>query len=44
MTELKKIVEDMESVFAQSHYPGDFLSDYDQMECLASHTGREGAL
>ena len=41
MTELKKIVADMESVFAQSHYPADFLSQYDQMECLASHTGRE---
>ena len=41
MNELKRIVADMESVFAQSSYPGDFLADYDQMECLASHTGRE---
>ena len=41
MNELKRIVEDMESVFAQSGYPEDFLAAYDQMECLASHTGRE---
>jgi len=41
MNELKRIVADMESVFAQSNYPQDFLSAYDQMECLASHTGRE---
>ncbi len=41
MNELKRIVEDMESVFAQSSYPRDFLADYDQMECLASHAGRE---
>ncbi len=41
MNELKQIVADMESVFAQSSYPKDFLAAYDQMECLASHTGRE---
>ena len=41
MNELKKIVADMESVFAESGYPRDFLEAYDQMECLASHTGRE---
>ena len=41
MNELKKIVADMESVFAESSYPRDFLDAYDQMECLASHTGRE---
>ena len=41
MNELKRIVEDMQSVFAQSSYPEDFLAAYDQMECLASHTGRE---
>lgn len=41
MNELKRIVEDMESVFADSTYPKDFLAAYDQMECLASHTGRE---
>ena len=41
MKELKRIVADMESVFAQSSYPQDFLAAYDQMECLASHKGRE---
>ncbi|MBQ6527554.1 MAG: protein kinase, partial [Clostridia bacterium] len=41
MKELKRIVADMESVFAESNYPEDFLSAYDQMECLTSHTGRE---
>ena len=41
MNELKRIVADMESVFAESSYPKDFLAAYDQMECLASHTGRE---
>lgn len=41
MKELKHIVADMESVFAQSSYPQDFLAAYDQMECLASHKGRE---
>ena len=41
MNELKRIVADMESVFAESGYPEDFLAAYDQMECLASHTGRE---
>ena len=41
MNELKRIVADMESVFAESGYPSDFLAAYDQMECLASHTGRE---
>lgn len=41
MNELKRIVADMETVFAESSYPTDFLAAYDQMECLASHTGRE---
>ena len=41
MKELKRIVEDMQSVFAESHYPQGFLDAYDQMECLASHNGRE---
>ena len=41
MNELKRIVEDMQSVFAESSYPRDFLEAYDQMECLANHAGRE---
>ncbi len=41
MNELKHIVADIESVFAESSFPADFLEAWDQMECLASHTGRE---
>ena len=41
MNELKRIVENIETVFADSSYPSDFLAAYDQMECLASHSGRE---
>ena len=41
MTELKRIVDDLQSAFAESSYPADFLAAYDQMECLASHSGRE---
>lgn len=41
MNELKRVVEDIQSVFAESNYPQDFLNTYDQMECLASHIGRE---
>jgi len=41
MNEINKIVADIQTVFAQSTYPVDFLEAYDQMECLASHSGRE---
>jgi len=41
VNELKRIVENIQSVFAESNYPQDFLDAYDQMECLASHGGRE---
>lgn len=41
MSEIRKIVADIESVFAESSYPPDFLAAYDQMECLANHSGRE---
>ena len=41
MKELKHIVENLQSTFADSSYPQDFLDAYDQMECLASHSGRE---
>lgn len=41
MNELKRIEENIRSVFAESSYPKDFLETYDQMECLAAHTGRE---
>ena len=41
MNELKRIVEDIQSVFEGSSYPEAFMAAYDQMECLASHSGRE---
>lgn len=41
MTELKRIEDNIRSVFADSAYPQDFLDAYDQMECLASRSGRE---
>ena len=41
MSEIKRIVADIESVFAESSYPPEFLAAYDQMECLANHSGRE---
>ena len=41
MSEIRKIVADIESVFAESSYPPDFLAAYDQMECLTNHSGRE---
>ena len=41
MSDLKRIVDNLQSAFAESSYPADFLSVYDQMECLASHQGRE---
>lgn len=30
-----------ESLMAESCYPKEFLDEYDQMECLASHSGKE---
>ena len=41
MNELKRIVEDIQSVFEENNYPPDFLDTYDQMECLDSHRGKE---
>lgn len=41
MSDLKRIVADIQSVLEESSYPQDFLDVYDQMECLASHSGRE---
>ncbi len=31
----------IESAFARFGYPADLLADYDQLECLSSHQGRE---
>ena len=41
MTEIKRIEENIQSVFADSSYPREFLETYDQMECLAGRSGRE---
>lgn len=41
MDEINVIVEKIQSVFDKTNYPDDFLAKYDQMECLASHDGRE---
>lgn len=44
MSEIKKIMSDIETVLAESNFPEDFLEAYDQMECLAGHKGRESFL
>lgn len=31
----------IDSIFSEYEYPKEFLAEYDQMECLASHKGRE---
>ena len=41
MSELRKIVANIETVFGGISFPPAFLAAYDQMECLASHNGRE---
>ena len=41
MNELKRIEEKIQSAFSESSYPQEFLDAYDQMECLASRSGRE---
>ena len=41
MNELKRIAADIESAFDASGYPREFLAAFDQLECLASHAGRE---
>ena len=41
MNGLNQITADIETSFADSIYPAAFLAAYDQIECLASHNGRE---
>lgn len=41
MNELHRIVDNIESVFAGNNYPDEFIAAYDQLECLANHSGRE---
>ena len=41
MIDNKSAVQEIESMFSNAGYPAEFLADYDQLECLASHHGRE---
>ena len=41
MKDIQHIAEDLRSSFAPDRCPQEFLDEYDQMECLASHRGRE---
>lgn len=41
MIEPKTAAQEIESIFSRAGFPGDFLADFDQLECLASHRGRE---
>lgn len=41
MIDKKSAVQEIESLFSKAGYPAAFLADYDQLECLASHHGRE---
>ena len=34
-------MEMIEAAFSRFGYPEDFLNEYDQMECLSGHRGRE---
>ena len=41
MSEFNSGMDVIEAAFSQYGYPQEFLDDYDQMECLSSHKGRE---
>jgi len=41
MIDNQSAVQEIESYFSKAGYPAAFLSDYDQLECLAAHHGRE---
>lgn len=41
MIDNKSAVQEIEHIFSKTGYPAEFLADYDQLECLASHHGRE---
>lgn len=41
MSDHKKIASEIENLFQSYGYPADFTETYDQMECMASHAGRE---
>lgn len=41
MTETGKLASEIKDIFDSYGFPDDFLSDYDQLECLAHHQQRE---
>lgn len=41
MVDRKHAAQEIESAFSKIGYPEAFLADYDQLECLAAHHGRE---
>lgn len=41
MIDRKTVVQEIESLFADVGYPDGFLASFDQLECLASHSGSE---
>ena len=41
MIDNRSAVQEIESFFSKAGYPAAFLADYDQLECLTSHHGRE---
>lgn len=41
MIDRKTAVQELECIFSQTGYPEGFLADFDQLECLAFHHGRE---
>ncbi len=41
MIDRQNAVQEIETIFSKTGYPERFLADYDQLECLASHHGRE---
>ena len=41
MMDAKLAAREIESAFSKLGYPEGFLADYDQLECLAAHRGRE---
>ena len=41
MSELSRIMADLQSKFSDDSYPSEFLETYGLMECLSNHSGRE---
>jgi len=41
MIDRRHAVQEIESIFSHVGYPDDFLAEFDQLECLAFHRGRE---